>query len=350
LIILEVLIIMNFLFAYIFLCTFCASASSPEFLHEKTYQAPLILPVESIAFNGIEGAWLATGTGNLVYTTNGGATWNRIDNNVIGGFKSVSFISSKRGWAINGNAQVWHTVDSGKSWILLAKLDYSHSRFIGPVNQIYFLDESYGWIVDAFSIWCTRDGGVSWQRSLPTLIGDGVNVSIDRCYFVNRDVGWLTGANGLIYLTNDGGKTWAEKRITPVGIDINDIFFIDSRSGWLCTRPTGTVYQTVDGGGTWQLQSSEKGFRIYTVHFVSNSEGWGIGIEENRQESRNGPARALILHTSDGGKSWQSVNTTDDRLPFHIFFGDREHGWAIMQGRIYRTIDGGKTWLLRLSL
>ena len=58
--------------------------------------------------------------------------------------------------------------------------------------------------------------------------------------------------------------------------------------------------------------------------------------------------KSTILHTADGGKSWQAQiggdpDATDDPL-VKIFFLDGQHGWAMTdRGKILGTSDG-KTW------
>jgi photosystem II stability/assembly factor-like uncharacterized protein len=59
--------------------------------------------------------------------------------------------------------------------------------------------------------------------------------------------------------------------------------------------------------------------------------------------------KSTILHTSDGGKTWQvqlggDPESTDDRLT-RVFFLDSKHGWAMSErAKILGTTDG-RTWV-----
>ena len=76
-------------------------------------------------------------------------------------------------------------------------------------------------------------------------------------------------------------------------------------------------------------------------------------------DSRNGWAQAdgMILRTEDGGESWLNVTPPDilsDPAYSKSFFLDETTGWFLLEdvdkpnlGEIYRTTDGGGTWLWR---
>ncbi len=76
-------------------------------------------------------------------------------------------------------------------------------------------------------------------------------------------------------------------------------------------------------------------------------------------DEQNGWAQAegLVLRTEDGGENWLNVTPSDilgDPAYAESFFLDAQTGWVLLQdldkptyGVIYRTTDGGKTWLWR---
>ena len=54
---------------------------------------------------------------------------------------------------------------------------------------------------------------------------------------------------------------------------------------------------TVDGGQTWQTQ--DLAYRLDAVSFLDATNGWAAG------GGVNGESIPTILHTGDGGQSWQ---------------------------------------------
>jgi photosystem II stability/assembly factor-like uncharacterized protein len=72
---------------------------------------------------------------------------------------------------------------------------------------------------------------------------------------------------------------------------------------------------------------------LYGVRFVTEKEGWISGKS------------GLILHSTDGGATWEKqVSGTTHHL-FNLTFLDNQRGMAVGDfGTIVVTSDGGKTW------
>jgi photosystem II stability/assembly factor-like uncharacterized protein len=52
-----------------------------------------------------------------------------------------------------------------------------------------------------------------------------------------------------------------------------------------------------------------------------------------------------VLHSEDGGESWQRQPTPTQRTLFDVSFADARHGWAVGEdGTLLRTRDGGRSW------
>ena len=87
----------------------------------------------------------------------------------------------------------------------------------------------------------------------------------------------------------------------------------------------------------WEVVWRGKGEEIYGICFNTPSEGWAVG----RSEVNLG----LMLHTSNGGKSWKRVSPA---VPVEgliaVQFADPQRGWAMGYDALIRTNDGGANW------
>jgi photosystem II stability/assembly factor-like uncharacterized protein len=105
------------------------------------------------------------------------------------------------------------TVDQGKSWQVQLLDLFAASNPNGSTEKITlsFIDPTNGWMVvksqtganfNLGSLFKTQDGGLSWQR-LGIPIGDGA-------VFTDLEYGWTAGgaAGDEFYATTDGGSTW----------------------------------------------------------------------------------------------------------------------------------------------
>jgi photosystem II stability/assembly factor-like uncharacterized protein len=98
-----------------------------------------------------------------------------------------------------------------------------------------------------------------------------------------------------------------------------------------------TILHTDDGGTTWETQNSSTG-SFYSVSFPTRQSGWAVS------------ARGIIWHTNDSGKTWpiEASGTTED-LTGVVLVGP-EIGWVVGDdGTIIHTEDGGQTWKAQKS-
>jgi photosystem II stability/assembly factor-like uncharacterized protein len=135
--------------------------------------------------------------------------------------------------------------------------------------------------------------------------------------------------------TPNGLWTWV--RPLPHGFAANAIaspapgtlFVASTESDLLVTR---------DGGGSWSWSpaGAPRGFwGLSSLTFVSALDGW-LGGE------------GALLHTGDGGLSWQTQLTVPDFSLSLVRFSDASSGWAVAEAgdyvELYSTRDGGETW------
>lgn len=319
-----------------------------------------ILPIKRTAFYGSSAAWAVTWSGHLMSTNDAGQTWVRCEQ-PVGRFDAVSFIDAKQGWAVIDSVEVWSTNDGGQSWKTIGEVSRADGKFPGPLLTIRFIDESNGWIISSFGVWKTDDGGVQWREQA---VDAGPNRSrgyLSDCYFVDFNSGWLTGSQGKVCKTEDGGRTWQSQNIAPGDGYIRDISFVNVRTGWLAIIngnkwDTG-IYATEDGGGVWNPQSiAGKKLQILSVSFVSESEGWAAGIEVLKVSSGE-TSHAALLYTQNGGRDWSTLYTGQrSSIGERCHFANPLCGWLLVRSDqddcLYRTSDSGKTWeeSLRLPL
>jgi photosystem II stability/assembly factor-like uncharacterized protein len=185
-------------------------------------------------------------------------------------------------------------------------------------------------------------GQGSWERiPVPT------DHFLRSVVFTDSLHGWAAGNDGAIIHTADGGESWSLQESGTTN-DIADLFFLDSLQGWASSfnfmvPPYGTVLlKTVDGGEEWtQIPYPEENIFINCILWLDSLHGW-----------MGGSPHALV-HTSDGGESWQQAWIDTTTLAFFpvlcIKFWDENYGYASggmfdIAGVIWRTWDGGDTW------
>ena len=125
------------------------------------------------------------------------------------------------------------------------------------------------------------------------------------------------------------------------------LHMIDARTGWLLSKQA--VLRTTDGGSHWQNVSPPHSrlTQDSIADFFSASLAW-IAIP------RTNAATTQIVHTADGGQTWQRA-TIQAAFPRQISFIDSQHGWLLVSWQqpggaaetisVLRTENAGKTWM-----
>src|SRR5690606_24431013 len=109
--------------------------------------------------------------------------------------------------------------------------------------------------------------------------------------------------------------------------------FVNKHVGWV-TGEDGNVFKTTDGGATWQAQDlNTTAFYFHTIHAVSDSEVYVLTY-----------FGAALYKTTDGGESWVKFTNLPISEVKNAFFVNAQKGWITNSTDIYVTNDGGSSW------
>jgi photosystem II stability/assembly factor-like uncharacterized protein len=124
--------------------------------------------------------------------------------------------------------------------------------------------------------------------------------------------------------------------------ELTDVCFVDQNNGWI-SGWTGTMLHTTDGGETWNTQDIPPNNAYFSVFFTDAQNGWASGY--------NGK----IVHTSNGGQTWVDQVSPVSTDFYKIYFINSEVGWIaggdagtfpnyIHRRTILYTSNGGNSW------
>jgi photosystem II stability/assembly factor-like uncharacterized protein len=296
--------------------------------------------------------------------------------------RAIQMVDAKEGWAVGDEGVIWHTIDGGATW------ERQPTGLRGSLRSLYFLNPYVGWVAgreelphgggSAGILLYTRDGGCTWKRLL-----EGSLSGLNRVRFSDPQHGFLLGDGGDltptgVFKTGDGGRTWqpVPGPSCPGWLDGD---FRDGQTGaltgawgrlatWRQDRFTTADAEGLGGRSIFGIRLL-KGERALAVGqgglvLVSRSQGvrWGFADLKLPQAVLAawdfhaldvvgdqvwvvGRPGAAVLHSTDGGATWE-VLKTGQPLPLHgIYFLDAQHGWAVGDlGCVLHTTDGGTTW------
>src|SRR5262249_5726595 len=98
---------------------------------------------------------------------------------------------------------------------------------------------------------------------------------------------------------------------------------------------SGAMLHPTDGGGSWKSVEGGPRQPLFSIDFGDSQHAWAVGKS------------ALVLRTEDGGKTWkqQATPLSAEKHLFKVKAIDNDTAWAVGDfGTIITTRDGGATW------
>lgn len=209
-----------------------------------------------------------------------------------------------------------------------------------------------------------RAAELARNRPAPT---EAVPLALRDVNMIDGRTGWARSDGRCTLRSEDGGAHWQEVTPAPIlaaGASYIDCinYLWDGKTAWVIALEPGkaaTIYRTADGGRTWSAGvavATQYGEGSARMEFADTRHGWLEVLAAGM-----GALQAELFRTEDGGKTWVKVSGTQLATPGHLPFGaeirfvDAHRGWLAGAPRaaggppyrtwFYRTSDGGKTWV-----
>jgi len=142
------------------------------------------------------------------------------------------------------------------------------------------------------------------------------------------------GKRGHILLSEDRGESWVQAP-SPVNVLLTAIHRHDSMLGFV-TGHDGVILRTQDGGQSWELVNyqPENEAPLLDIWFKNALEGFAVG------------AYGFFLHTQNGGETWEAKSLDDQDLHLNsiVALGTDQILIGGESGMAYRSDDGGSNW------
>jgi photosystem II stability/assembly factor-like uncharacterized protein/subtilisin-like proprotein convertase family protein len=126
---------------------------------------------------------------------------------------------------------------------------------------------------------------------------------------------------------------WQKQATFPTGQQLEQVHMVSATEGW-AVGGFGLVIHTTDGGATWEQQTTGTYEALNSIYFLNSEIGWAAGN--------------TYLYTTDGGDTWTQAFFTIPGIgtAYRLEFADENRGFAVGNNltAIMRTVDGGRNW------
>ncbi|WP_138431369.1 WD40/YVTN/BNR-like repeat-containing protein [Fodinibius saliphilus] len=198
---------------------------------------------------------------------------------------------------------------------------------------------------------CSQEKSFSWE-----IVHQQEKLSFRGISAVDSSVCWVSGTDGTVLKTTDGGKNWENLVIPGVDtLDFRDIEAFDRQTAVVMSAGKGSasqLYKTADGGKSWKKVYENK----YGEGFFNAIAFWDGKYGVLQGDPIGG--HIFILVTSDGGDSWTEIprqempKAADGEYGFaasgtHLTVEGESTGWLGTGGHmahVFKTTDKGQSW------
>ena len=258
--------------------------------------------------------------GIVVCSDDDGRTWSQARVPTSVSLTAVHFANPVHGWAVGHGGVVLHTKDRGETWT--RQLD-------GNAAAALALRAAEARVRAAPNDAAARASLRDAQR----LVSDGADKPFLDVHFANIEQGFVVGAYGLIFHTDDGGSTWQpwmDRLDNPKGLHLNAIRAV-GKVVYLAGEQ-GLFFRSTDGGRSFQ--------RVETPY----SGSYAVAVISPDGDLVLGGLRGHAYWSRDQGRSFAQV---DVRVPISFsaaaVLGDHRIVFGNVAGDLLQSGDGGRS-------
>ncbi len=169
------------------------------------------------------------------------------------------------------------------------------------------------------------------EQSRPTSIR-GLSVVDDR-------VAWVSGSKGNIGISIDGGTTWQWQQVKGFEqSDLRDIEAFSDRDAVVMSSGTpAVILKTTDGGKTWKecFRNSDHAWFLDGLDFYDRKNGIVMGDPID--------GKFVIMTTTDGGETWRSLDNRPEARKDEAAFAASGTTIKMTGKRSVAMISGGSS-------
>jgi photosystem II stability/assembly factor-like uncharacterized protein len=324
--------------------------------------------------------YVGASTGGILKTTNLGATWTNLFDDVpvisVGDFAidpnndqilycgtgeansaSFSFLGNGMYKSVDAGASWQHIGLTNSAYIGRVVVDYSNSQrvFVAACGNLFTANDERG-------VYRSENGGQTWQRvlyltdstSAIDLVQHPTNPQILYASMWERIRG-LTyrqsfGETSGIWKSTDGGTTWSEMTSgLPTGSNVGRIGIAIAKSNpdilyafYDLANYDVAVYKSLNGGQSWSRTNDG------ALNSMNSNFGWYFGQIRVDPENANRVyvMGVYLFRTDNGGNSWTDISSNDIHVDHHAMIFDEVNNRVIEgnDGGLYISENYGNNW------
>lgn len=253
------------------------------------------------------GSYVAAGErGHIIFSRDQGKNWEQAQVPVSTTLTGIFFVDESNGWAVGHGGVVLVTTDGGKSWAKQMDGYLANQMVIKAAQEKIKRLETK--LASA-----SGDAASDLEMELETATYALDDAKIDAevgaskplldVWFKDKNTGFVVGAYGYIFRTDDGGNTWKDWSANIQNVDRFHYNAITQITGGalFIVGEAGIVFRSTNNGDTWDTIESPYDGSFFGVTGTGNvNEVLAFGLRGN------------LFRSTNLGDTWDSVQSGVD--------------------------------------
>lgn len=243
-------------------------------------------------------------------------------------YESIRFLNDSIGYLCGNSKHIYRTTNGGATWLP----EKAQSAIIQSPRYIDFISPLHGFVLSnsgKHTVVETKDGGQSFQEKHSYMyVGEDLKMKCMDSSYCLIIGSYSDHSKGIVNISTDVGQSWQKKYFDNY---ITDLSF--GGNSTILLSGVRTIFSN-DKGITWDSTS-------FPFNFTSLG-CWAIDAQ-NLLVTGSVNSHGIIVRSSDAGKTWRIIDTSENGSAFKISFSTPSHGYLLSR-RLLHTTDGGYTW------
>jgi photosystem II stability/assembly factor-like uncharacterized protein len=258
-----------------------------------------------IGLQKVGARFIAVGERGLIaYSDDAGKNWRQADVPVSSTLTSLHFTDANHGWAVGHGGVILYSKNGGITWEKQFDGNQANKLILAQINQkLRSLKQAYETADELEQedlLLEIEDTEYSLYDAQFDAEMGAANPLLD-VWFENEKHGYVVGAYGFFFVTKDGGKNWEFIAGRMNNIDRYHLNAIQKISGGaiLIAGERGVLFSSHDMGDTWE-----------TLYGPYQGSYFGIQNTKNQNEVLLYGLRGNIYKSIDGARSWEKIDSS----------------------------------------
>lgn len=282
------------------------------------------------------GGVFAATVGGLFHTDHGGRAWadatrglpaTSVVSDLIFPSGSPQALAGVYTYGGVGRDGVFASSDGGASWVLRSK-----GLSALDVTSVAVAPDAL-WTIANEILFKSTDRGETWKRVRFEPVGLTILVAVDPAA---PETVYAELSDFSLWRSRDGGQSW--ERTGQPRVQISRLVFVPGSPSTLYAAGNG-LFKSTDGGATWTPLLDALVYDLESAPSTPSTLCAAVQIHNPAQPFQ-------VLRSTDGGSTWVSMPAVANKPLTTLAVDPRspETLYTTFDGRIYRSTDGASSW------